>query len=295
MMHNLLRKLLKPIAVFGVVTMLATQAFALSKLDENLIYNANFGEASEVRKFLDAGANPNAVGEDGWPTISLAAMRPDDQGMTIVRMLVDAGVNLNVRDVNGETPLMNAITNNNAPMVKYMIEHGADFRAMSKSGTDVLGFAKHYGGDEVVAIIQEAIRLEEERIREGRSRRHYFRMMDDYVYYNCVLQYLAYNRDTRLYPSTRTEEINRRIEVAQGHIGNAQVELSYNFRLSDHQLKDISQRTQKMIFEELEALISNRNRLKYGVGTDADLDKRCQKILGIWRESFEKTPQQKTR
>lgn len=30
MMHNLLRKLLKPIAVFGVVTILATQAFALS-------------------------------------------------------------------------------------------------------------------------------------------------------------------------------------------------------------------------------------------------------------------------
>lgn len=293
MMHNLLRKLLKPIAVFGVVTMLATQAFALSKLDENLIYNANFGEASEVRKFLDAGANPNAVGEDGWPTISLAAMRPDDQGMTIVRMLVDAGVNLNVRDVNGETPLMNAITNNNAPMVKYMIEHGADFRAVNKSGTKVLDFAKHYGGDEVVAIVQEAIRLEEERIREGRSRRHYFRMMDDYIYYNCVLQYLAYNRDTRLYPTTRKEEINRRIEVAQGHIGNAQTELAYNFNLSNHRLEEISRQTQSMIFDELEAMISNRNRLKYGVGSDKDLDKRCQKILGVWRESFEKAPVQK--
>lgn len=287
-MRDFFMRMYGMLAVLVVTIVSASSAHALTKLDETMIYNANFGEASEVRKLLDAGANPNAVGEDGWPAISLAAMRPDDEGMKIVRMLVDAGANLNVRDVNDETPLMNAITNNNAPMVRYMIEHGADFHATSPSGNNVLGFAKHYGGDQVVALVEEAIRLEEQRIREGKSRRHYFRMMDDFVYYNCVLQYLAYNRDTRLYPPSQTDEINRRIEMAQGRVGNAHVELAHNFRMSQHNLKDVSTRTQNMIFEELEGLISNRYRKERGVGTDEDLDRRCQRILGQWRQSFEK-------
>lgn len=279
-------RMLKPLAVFGLLALLSSPALALSKNDELLVYQANFGTAAEVRKLLDTGANPDAVGEDGWPTISLAAMRGDDEGMRIVRMLVDAGANLNVRDANGETPLMNAITTNNAPLVKYMIEHGADFHATSKSGRTVLSFAEHYGTDEVEFLVKEAIRLEEERIREGRSRKYLYRMLDDFVYYNCALQYLSYSRQTGIFPKDKLDETGRKIERVTAKIGNAQVELEYTFRMNSAMLQSIAKKTQTMIFDELEGLISTRNRLKQGVGKDADLDKRCQKILGAWRESF---------
>lgn len=282
-----MRRMLKPLAVFLVLTLHAFQASAaLSKQDELLVYHANFGTAAEVRRQLDAGANPDAVSEDNWPAISLAAMRNDEEGIKILRMLVDAGANLNVRDANGETPLMNAITNNNAAMVKYMIEQGANFRATSKSGRDVLSFAQHYATEDVVSLITTAIRLDEERIKEGRSRKHLYRMMDDFVYYNCALQYLSYNMETRLYPQERHAEITARIPRVQARIAEAQMELEHNFEFAPRNLGHIATETQNMIHEELEALISTRNRLKYGVGKDEDLDKRCKKVLDIWRESF---------
>lgn len=287
---------LKPIAVFMVLALGASSAMAaLSKQDENLIYESNFGEAAQVRKLLDNGANPDARDAEGWPAVSLAAMRSDEEGMKIVRMLVDAGVNLNVRDANDETPLMNAITNNNAPMVKYMIEHGADFRAINKTGRDVLGFAKHYASDNVVDLVREAIRLEEERIREGKSRKHLYRMLDDFVYYNCALQYITYNQQTSLYTADKSAEMDVYLKKVNDRIGNAFVELQYNFKMSDHSLERIAETTHEMIFKELENLISNRHRLSRGVGTNKDLDKRCQAILASWQDTFEEHEQEQQR
>lgn len=279
-------------AVLAIGLLVASPAFAAPTKDENLVYSANFEDASAVRKWLNEGANPDAIGAEGWPAISLAATRTDEEGMKIVRMLIDAGANVNVRDPNEETPLMNAIVSNNPAMVKYLIEHGADFRAMSKSGRSVKEFAEHYSDENVVFYITEAIRLEEERIREGRSRKQLYKMLDDYVYYHCALQYLSYNKVAGIYPKAKHEEIERKTTKVKGRIGNAQAELQYNFRMSAGSLKDIASRTQSMMFNELEGLISNRNRLKLGVGTDKDLDKRCQKVLGMWQESFARYEQE---
>lgn len=293
MMHTYLPSLRKlVVAVLAVGLLVTSPALAAPTKDENLVYSANFEDAAKVRTWLNQGANPDATGEEGWPAISLAATRTDEEGMKIVRMLVDAGANVNVRDPNDETPLMNAIVSNNSAMVKYLIEHGADFRAMSKSGRTVQQFAEHYSDENVVFYIKEAIRLEEERIREGRSRKQLYKMLDDYVYYNCALQYLSYNQAVGIYPQSKQEEIARKTGKVQGRIGNAQAELQYNFRMSQSSLKDIASRTQTMMFNELEGLISNRNRLKLGVGTDKDLDKRCQKVLSMWQDSFARYEQQ---
>lgn len=287
-MRSLLLKLQIFLAMSCSAAILTTQAFALEKAEEDLIYNSNFGSAATVAEALKAGANPNAVGEDKWPAISLATMRGDEESTKIVQQLVEAGADLNVRDANGETPLMNAIATNNAPLVKYMIEQGADFRAISPKGQTIKAFAEHYGDPTVAALVAEAIRLDDKRIAEGRSPRRFYRMMDDYIYYNCALQYINYNQVTQLYLDKGDLDAALKLREKVGaKIGNAQVELQHNFLMDGRKLEAIVRSVQKMIVEDLDYLATNRHRRKMGVGKQSDLDARCKKLLERWRPSYE--------
>jgi ankyrin len=52
-----------------------------------------------------------------------------DGRMETVRMLLDAGADINLRDANDITPLIAAITNNHPDVARYLIERGADIKA----------------------------------------------------------------------------------------------------------------------------------------------------------------------
>ena len=57
-----------------------------------------------------------------------------DGRMDSVRMLLDAGADINVRDANEITPLISAITNNHPDVARYLIERGADIKAVDWYG-----------------------------------------------------------------------------------------------------------------------------------------------------------------
>ncbi|MCH2546063.1 MAG: ankyrin repeat domain-containing protein [Alphaproteobacteria bacterium] len=293
-MHLIIQYVAKFLAVISLIALFASSALALDKQDEDLIYEANFGEPATVEALLKAGANPNAIGEDKWPVISLASMRADQKAFDTVKLLVEAGADLNVRDPNGETPLMNAISINNPDMVKYMIEEGADFHAVNANGRNVKLFAEHYGNEDVVFLIEEALRLEKKRMRDGRSRKRMYKKLDDYIYYNCAMQYISYNQAVGIYPKSQSGKTERLLADVVAKIGNAQMDLMYDFRMEERALTKIAKDTQNLIFGDLEALISNRNRMKYGVGKDSDLDKRCKEILEKWRVAYQQYENQDT-
>lgn len=256
------------------------------KLNSDIVYYANLGTAAKIAEILTKGADPNTKSKEGWPAISLAASRNDREGNGIVQTLVEAGADMNVRDPKGETPIMNAITNNNLNLVRYLIEKGADFRAVNTAGRSVLAFAEYYGNQEIIHLIQETIRLEEEQIREGKSRRRFYRILDDFIFYHCVRQYVSYNQQTELYRGEQKNRAEELSDLAVAKIINAAVELSQNFRLPQSYTDSIAENTHKMIAQELENLVSNRNRRKLGVGSITDIDKRCTNILNAWRSNF---------
>jgi|GEM_PF-2872275 len=260
---------------------------AYKKLNADLTYYSNLGTPEKVKEALWLGANPNARSSDGWPAISYAASRNAKESMPIVVLLVDAGADMNIRDPKGETPLMNAITNNNLPLVQFLVERGADFRAVNTKGRTVLAFAEYFGNRDIINFIKETIRIEEEKIREGKSRRRFYRMLDDFIFYNCANQYIAYNQQTDFYKKDEEEKARQLGEQAVAKILNARVELEHNFGLPNGHTESIAKNTQVMILNELEALISNRNRRKLGIGETADIDKRCKAILNVWRSNFE--------
>jgi ankyrin repeat protein len=57
-----------------------------------------------------------------------------DGRMDTVRMLLDAGANIEDRDANEITPLLIAITNNHPEVARFLIERGADIKAMDWYG-----------------------------------------------------------------------------------------------------------------------------------------------------------------
>ena len=54
---------------------------------------------------------------------------------SIVKVILEAGIDINVRDDNGRTPLHYALRHNNADIVSLLIDSGADVEADSDSST----------------------------------------------------------------------------------------------------------------------------------------------------------------
>jgi ankyrin len=57
-----------------------------------------------------------------------------DGRMDIVRMLLDAGADINQRDANDIPPLITAITNNHPDVARFLIDRGADIKAVDWYG-----------------------------------------------------------------------------------------------------------------------------------------------------------------
>ena len=91
------------------------------------------GDDARVRMLLDAGAEPDDVDKAGWCALHFAAQECSE---TMVRMLVNAGTNLELRENYGNTPLMRAVSNyrGGAEVISTLLEAGANPDAENNSG-----------------------------------------------------------------------------------------------------------------------------------------------------------------
>jgi ankyrin repeat protein len=71
----------------------------------------------------------------------------------IVRMLIDAGANLNVQDKHGDTPLHVAIMKNNPIIVQMLIDAGANLNMQAKNGRTALHWAVDLREKEIVRML----------------------------------------------------------------------------------------------------------------------------------------------
>ena len=87
-----------------------------------------------IKLLLEAGADPNAAGPDGQTPLMLIA-RGDN--VTAAKMLLDKGANPRARESQRQqTALMWAVSNNQGPMTRLLLERGGDVDA--KTATDLL-------------------------------------------------------------------------------------------------------------------------------------------------------------
>jgi ankyrin repeat protein len=129
------------------------------------------GDLDEVRRLLDAGADPNATGEQGsgtlltfHPTVVAYLLsngadpniQTNENGASVlaglayvnqlecVRLLLEHGADPNGgRQDSGETPLHHALANSESdrgPLVKLLLDHGADPNSRTKPRVSSFNF-----------------------------------------------------------------------------------------------------------------------------------------------------------
>ena len=80
---------------------------------------AKFNDVKEVKLLLSQGINPNTVDSNGNPMLVLAIR---DRSYAVIEVLLSAkGMDVDLSDKNGETPLMMASINGDLPLVQTLV------------------------------------------------------------------------------------------------------------------------------------------------------------------------------
>lgn len=105
---------------------------------QNLFEAAATDDAVLVRRILSAGADPNLKDSRGFTPLHHAAKRGS---LPVVKELVEAGARVDMRDIQGDTPLAVASAKGNTKTVKYLISKRADVNSRDIHGYTPLRFA----------------------------------------------------------------------------------------------------------------------------------------------------------
>ncbi len=123
-------------------------------------------DGKEVKKLLDAGANPNERSFFGMPPLTIALIHSNP---LTVREMLARGANPNGADRNGSTPLMWAVYGESPDpaIVDELLKLGADPNAVNKSGESALTWASRRGDMRTVERLKAAGASDAAAIRES--------------------------------------------------------------------------------------------------------------------------------
>ena len=121
--------------------------------DEDFIRLCRSAAPARIAQALHEGASPNAESDKDYTTPIIAAARgnahPD-----AVRVLLDAGANVDAQDSADMSALMYAARYNSAAVVRALLAAGADRGLTDKAGHDALWHARQSKGKDKDAIVR---------------------------------------------------------------------------------------------------------------------------------------------
>ncbi|CAM9998061.1 unnamed protein product [Scytosiphon promiscuus] len=136
-----------------------------------LDYAARIGHSEILKLFIYSGADINScVPQSGRTALDIAAGKDN---VKAVDVLLDAGANIEARDVEGYTPLHTAALHAYSESARSLLEHGADVNALTLSGSSTLFIAAQYAGDgRAVKVVDLLLRWgADETVADNVSRR----------------------------------------------------------------------------------------------------------------------------
>ena len=111
------------------------------------------GDADTVRQLVDAGADVNAIDQDGNPFLQQAVWRDH---VAVARVLIDAGADVNAKDSEDNPLLHEAIWWGHLEVAQVLIDAGADVNAKDTDGNPLLHEAIWRGHTEVARVLVDA-------------------------------------------------------------------------------------------------------------------------------------------
>ena len=121
-----------------------------------LHFAAFFGRPDAASLLIERGAEVDAFGR-GWMTGTAIHSAVSRLHGDIVRILLDAGANPNVRQSAGWTPLHAAAMNGDLTSVELLLASGADPTATNEEGRSVADLANESGDDATADRIRSAL------------------------------------------------------------------------------------------------------------------------------------------
>ncbi|KAI1151412.1 ankyrin repeat-containing domain protein [Nemania diffusa] len=83
----------------------------------------------------------------GWTALHYAAAHGNVQTLQV---LLDAGANLNAKDISLQTPVQRATFCNNLPIIEALVKRGADTSVRDKYGLTLLHLVARDGNSELL-------------------------------------------------------------------------------------------------------------------------------------------------
>ena len=147
---NLIRLSLTSIVVCFIGV--ASTAYAS---DVDMLYKAaGDGDSTQVVALLDSGVDVNASTRSGSFAINNAAVENETE---VIRILLERGANPNVQNGQGDTPLICATkyAGGKTATVKLLIEAGTDVAIRDDEGKTALDYAKAKDQQEAIALLEK--------------------------------------------------------------------------------------------------------------------------------------------
>lgn len=120
----------------------------------------SWAPAPTVATLVGLGGDVNFEASDGFPALLGAVMSGRDDRAELVRVLVDAGADLERQGINGWTALHAAASNDDAELVRLLLALGAS--TTTRTGVDddatPLQEAQRAGARRAVAILEQVSR-----------------------------------------------------------------------------------------------------------------------------------------
>ena len=121
-----------------------------------LHFAAFFGRYEAAALLLERGAEVDAFGR-GWMTGTAMHSAASRLQSDVVRVLLEAGANPNVRQSAGWTPLHAAAMNGDLTSVELLLASGADATATNDEGRSVIDLATESGDEQTADRIRSAL------------------------------------------------------------------------------------------------------------------------------------------
>ena len=111
-----------------------------------------FGNEDVARLLLLKGADPNVSSKNGYNVYPIHSAVAANYEM-IAKMLIEAGANVNVVQMSGDTPLHSAAQNGNIDLLIVLLEAGANVNALTEDGKTAADKASEKGFGEIAKIL----------------------------------------------------------------------------------------------------------------------------------------------